>query len=287
MSESILGSATGEAAPSAPATGNPAPVETKSAPAAPASNPSWRDSLPDDIKANASLSSFSDVPNLAKAYINAQGLIGKKGVIPPTEHSTAEDWNNFYKAVGLPDKDKYSVNKPEKSEFNDEFVAKFKETAHQAGVLPKQAQAIMDMYAQHESAQSAADMAEVATEQASQIAALKQEWGPGFDKNVKLAQLAVRNIGGESFEKYLNETGLGNDVQLIKFMTALGGKLGEDKLVGGGTSHDFGQTPAEMKAEMDQIQRSEAYRSARHVDHKAKIARMEQLGKAMWPEKDS
>ena len=32
----------------------------------------WRDSLPDELKMDASLLKFNDVPSLAKSYVNAQ-----------------------------------------------------------------------------------------------------------------------------------------------------------------------------------------------------------------------
>ena len=44
---------------------------------------SWRDSLPEDIRDNSSLSKFTDVSTLAKSYINAEQMIGKdKFTIP-------------------------------------------------------------------------------------------------------------------------------------------------------------------------------------------------------------
>ena len=44
---------------------------------APAAEASWRDSLPEELKTNASLEKFSDVSTLAKSYINAESMIGK------------------------------------------------------------------------------------------------------------------------------------------------------------------------------------------------------------------
>src|ERR1043166_4213884 len=52
---------------------------------------SWRDSLPDDIKGNATLANVQSVQDLAKGYIHAQGLIGKKGIIPPGDKASDEE----------------------------------------------------------------------------------------------------------------------------------------------------------------------------------------------------
>ena len=61
----------------------------------------WRDSLPDDLKNNATLANFDNVENLAKSYVHAQSVIGKKGVIKPGEKASDEEWGNFYKELGV------------------------------------------------------------------------------------------------------------------------------------------------------------------------------------------
>ena len=61
-------------------------------------------SLPDDIRADPSLANFKGVEDLAREHINVQGLIGRKGVIPPpAEGATEADYDRFYKDLGRPD----------------------------------------------------------------------------------------------------------------------------------------------------------------------------------------
>ena len=53
-----------------------------------ATETSWRDSLSDDLKTNASLQKFSDVGTLAKSYINAEQMIGKDKMVVPGVNTT-------------------------------------------------------------------------------------------------------------------------------------------------------------------------------------------------------
>ncbi len=71
-----------------------------------------------------------------------------------------------------------------------------------------------------------------------QIESLKKEWGPNADLEFKKAALAVKEIGGDEFVKYLNETGMGNDVQLIKFAAKAAKLMKEDTFREAGVSSE-------------------------------------------------
>src|SRR6185503_11646998 len=81
---------------------------------------SWRDTLPEDIRGNPTLSKYSDITNLAKAHIAAQEMIGKKGIIKPAPNSSPEEWRAFREALGVPSADKYDVPQPKGFEFPKE-----------------------------------------------------------------------------------------------------------------------------------------------------------------------
>ncbi len=286
MSELTGGSDTaGQAAPAAaPATGNPAAAPATGNPAAvlpaPVSGTSWRDSLPDDLKSNATLGNFKEVSDLAKAHVHAQSLIGKKGVFVPGENASPEEVSNFYKSIGMPDADKYAINAPKDREISPEFMTKFKEAAMKAHVLPKQAQELMDWYISHEESIVTSRENEYASESKAGIEGLKKEWGAGYDKELSFAKLAVAQVGGDEFKSYLQETGLGNSPQVIKLMAKVGKMLGEDKL-SGQDNGSFGQTPAEIQAEINKIMSADVmthpYFNSNKQGHKEARAQMDAL----------
>lgn len=243
---------------------------------------SWKDSLPEDIRGHSSLSQIQDMNGLARSYIHAQSMVGKKGVVVPGEKATDEEWGAFYKSIGQPEADKYEIAAPKDKQINPDMFKAFKEMAHKSGLLPKQAQKLFDWYAgQEESAMKAqSEQKQALTKQ--ELADLQKEWGGGYDKNISLAKLAVDEVGGPEFKQYLEQSGLGNDVRVIKLMSKVGALLGEDKIRGQGGG-SLGQTPAELNREITDIMgnKSHPYHDPNHPSHKSAVNQMSEYYKKL------
>lgn len=287
---SVLGSeGAGQSATQTPASGNPGGTpastgtQTSAAPVSDAPK-SWRDSLPEDIRENPTLKNFSDVANLAKSYIHAQSAIGKKGVIVPGEKASDEDWQNFYKSVGVPELDKYEVKLPQDRNANPETIAKFKEAAHKAGLLPKQAQEMLGWYSEYEANAVKAHQEATQANLTKELDGLKKEWGEGYDKQIALARMAVREVGGNDFVEYMNKSGMGNDPQLIRFMAKMGKALGEDKLRGDTSGRMGGMTPEEINDEINRItlDPGSPYHDSGHMMHKTTVDKVAALYKKLY-----
>ena len=282
--------------PPTPAPGNP-PAPTPTDPPTPAPSPaptpapgdppaaSWRDQLHPDLKDDAAFSTFTDINALARSYKHGQGLIGKKGVIVPGEQATEEDMNAFYKSIGRPDLDKYELKTPEGRELHKDLVGKFKEFAHGAGLLPKQAQQILDKYTEFEAGLITTAKTEATNKMNDGLAGLKTEWGDGYVKNINFAKAAIAELGGDELKGFLHETKLGNNPHIIKMLTAAGKLLGEDKLRG-----DFrgegNKTPQEIDDAIAKIRNDMAhpYNNASHPGHKAAVDEVARMQKARYPE---
>jgi hypothetical protein len=287
MSTALTGSGeAGQGGGTPPAgAGNPGAANTTPPPAAtPPSGgqASWRDTLPDDLKGNVSLQQFSDVTNLAKSYLHAQSLVGKKGVVVPGEKATDEEWGKFYKDIGVPEADKYGVEAPKESTVDQDFFKGFKEQAHKAGLLPKQAQGLLNWYLGQEG--TIKEKMEGAQKQRIEqgLTELKKEWGQGYDKEVAKARAAVKEFGDEKLTKYLNDSGLGNDPMLIRLLAKAGAVLGEDKIRGDGGGR-MGKTPAEIQREINVVMGNPGhpYFDQTHPGHKQAIADMSEMYKAL------
>lgn len=285
-------SAAGQTAAADPAAGNSdggaAAAGTTTAPATvvggtsgvPASGTSagtdWRTGLSAEFKDNQLLGNFKSLDSMVKSYLHQNQLVGKKGVIVPGEKASDEERAAFWDQIGRPALDKYDINKPEGADIPDEVLTMLKAEAFKIGVLPKQAEALLKW--NHDlNTQSEAQVAkELADEAATQLSDLKKEWGQGFDKNVANAQFAVTKMDDEqkSFSKYLAETGLGNDVKLIRHLAKMGEMFAtltkEDTMKGAGGS--FGRTPAEINNEIQRLTAHPGYADATHGDHKRLVA---------------
>lgn len=244
----------------------------------------WRDSLPDDIKSHTAISQFPDVGMLAKSYIHAQSMVGKKGVIVPGEKASDEEWGSFFKSIGQPERDKYDIKAPEGVQVNPEVLNQFKEMAHKNGLLPKQAQGLLDWYTKYEGQVIAQTKAQKDAAEKQSVEQLKVEWGEGFDKQSKLAQMAVNELGGDEFKKYLGDKGLINDTYLAKVFAKVGKLMGEDKIRGEGGGK-FGMTPVEIQSEINSVYSnfSHPYFDTTHPSHGSSKQRMEQLFKMLNP----
>lgn len=243
----------------------------------------WRDSLPDDLKGNPILEKYSDVPNLAKALIHAQSTIGKKGVIPPSDGATPEEIAGFYKQLGLPDLEKYDVKLPDGVEVNAERLKSLKEVAHKNGILPKQAQALIEWQLSQEQEVMKDAKAKRDAALKDGMDGLKKEWGQGWDKNVAAARLAVEELGGKDFREFLEKTGLGNDPLVVRFAAKAGALMGEDKIRGHVPGGGFGQTPAEIQKEINDVMgnSSHPYFNPRHPAHRSAVQDMEERYKRL------
>ncbi len=273
QAETILGSSPATTPPpSAPQGGS---VGEPSNP--PAGTSSWRDTLPDDLKNDPSLATFADVSQLAKSYTHAQRMVGADKIPIPGKLATEEDWKAVYKKLGVPDSaDKYDIKVPEKTPVDENFIKSFKEQALKTGMLPHQAQKFVEWIAEGASARSAEMNAARKTQTESGIAALKTEWGQGYDKKVQAAQVAVSEFGGDELTAYLEKTGLGNDPMMIKLLAKVGESLKEDKIAGNGSTRLMGKTPDEIQGEINTIMGNPAdpYNVAQHPNHALAVEEM-------------
>lgn len=276
----VEGSVLGEAGSTVVGTGNaggtPAPQSAGESSGAPAN---WRDTLPEDIRANPSISSFTDVAALTKSYIHAQSVIGKKGVIVPTEKSTPEDWKSFYQQIGVPAADKYDVKAPDGYPVPEETMKWFKETALAEGLLPKQAAGFLSKYAEYEKAALAKAETSRKENMEAGLASLKKEWGEGYDKELNAARVAVKHAGGDDLLKHLNATGMANDPTVIKALAKMARWLGEDTLRGEGAGSGA-STPTDIHAAIAELRGASATNGlydTSHPNHKAATDKLANL----------
>lgn len=229
------------------------------------------DALGSDILGDPSLKAIQDVPSLLKSYVHAQKKMGADKVVLPNKNSTNEEWLSLYHKLGLPSEfDSYEVDRGEDSILQDDFYNEFKQMAYENKVLPSQAQALFDFVNSKTNTQYQ-DMQETQQSKVEEgISGLKEEWGEAFDQNLFKAKAAVNEFGGEDLKNYLNESGLGNDPNLIKAFAKIGENfLKEDSFEEQGKPA-YAMSPAEAqeKANAHMADFNGAYYNSSHPDHK-------------------
>lgn len=247
--------------------------------------PSWRDTLPDDLKADAGLAAFTDVAGLAKSYISTKAMVGKKGVIVPGQNATDEEWGAFYKSAGQPEIDKFELKLPEGKEFNKDLVGKFKEWSHKSGLLPRQAQKILESFVGFEEEMMKTRLTNQETLKNSAIEGLKKEWGEAWGTKTAAAKRFLVEVGGQDAWDWHEKTGMGEDPTFLKLAAAAGAMMaGESGLKGDGGGK-LGQTPDEIQKEINDIlgNKSHPINDPRHPSHQAEQKLMEARWKRLYP----
>ena len=142
--------------------------------------PSWRDSLPADLKAEKSLESFKDVGALAKSYIATKAMVGTKAAVPGAT-ATPEEIAAYRTALGVPATPEGYTIKPHQmmahSEWSKDAQAAFLKLAHAEGLPPAAVEKVIHWYGDFIGAQVTSNQAM----EAQARAALRTEWGANFE----------------------------------------------------------------------------------------------------------
>lgn len=256
--------------------------------AAPSARPSakgeniqdWKLALPPELQEDASLRTINDISTLAKSYVHAQKLIGADKIPVPSKHATDDDWKKVYSKLGLPEKiEEYQVEFKESATLDKKFIEDFKKAAHSAGVLPKQAQALANWYQEINANAEQEALKVLEGRRIEEIDGLKKEWGAAFEKNVTAARKALGKFADQETVEYLDKTGLGNDVRLVKLLAKVGETLKEDSVIGNNESGPGVMTPAQAKEEIESIMKDQShpYWKADHPNHRAAVKEMSRL----------
>ena len=241
----------------------------------------WKDSLPEDLKNEKALESIQDIPGLAKSFIHAQKMVGTDKISIPNKHATDDDWNDVYSKLGRPSKpEDYQIQINSNSSVDTDALNGFKEAAHKYGLLPKQAEGIINFY--DDMTQNYMRDLDAKAEQGRMHAekSLKEEWGPAYDSKVK-------SVGGV-VKKYLNDdfahmtlsdgTKVGDHPDFIRAFANIASDLGEDKLVTS-TGPQY-MTPKEIDKQLRELQaEGSAYWKKNHPNHDAAVQEVQDLMK--------
>jgi hypothetical protein len=190
--------------------------------------------LPEDLQGNDTLSKFKDVGALGTSYLELQKMVGSR-VKVPGEDATEEDLSNFYNQIGRPEAaDKYELNMPD-ANYDQNRIKAFLDQAHESGLTNKQAQAAIDFY--HNMEVDGHVNTEASLQQARLDAetALKKEWGPTeYAKNLAVSRRAFNRFADDDLKQFVNDTGVTNNVAMIKFLHRIGSAFNEPALAGSG-----------------------------------------------------
>ena len=240
-----------------------------------ATPPAWIADLPEDLRGNATLTSFKgnewkDVgPVLAKSYVESRAMIGKKAYDLPQDDWKPEQWQSWNKTIGVPDApDKYGAPADEmltKAGLNKEVLGAAQKRFHELGLTPRQVNGIMDEWyipisIAGSEARAKAQEDELKSSGAKLDSELSQIYGDKKDAKVGLVKAVLNKFGSPELVEWADKSGAGNDPGFVKAFIKIGEAMIEDSSRGGGS----GLGPESLKAEA--LKKLEEIKAARIAD---------------------
>ena len=231
----------------------------------------WTEQLETEaLRGNETLSKYETPEAAFQGLIDAQGLIGKKGIIPPGENATDSEKEAFANAitehsevikplvVPVPEKpEEYGLKIPEDLPeglmADEKLLGGFTETAHKLGLTKDQAAGLYEFYNQHVLGQHDSTLAEFESNRKTGEEILRKKYGAKYDEKVELAQSVIKRFGNQELVEYMDAQGLSNDPAFIAYHVAIGDAISEDVLnqEGDGTTALFaGRITREKLREM-------------------------------------
>ncbi|WP_448953066.1 hypothetical protein [Labrys neptuniae] len=140
-----------------------------------------------------------------------------KALAPPANDAPKEQWDAFYAKMGRPEKAEayeFSMpqNLPEGFAYDGESAKAYQGWAHEAGLSPRQAQALHDRFVQHQAGQQTAYAQSIVQKGEAAQGELTKVWGDkasdGFKANVQFADRFIANNGGDALMGELKANGL-------------------------------------------------------------------------------
>jgi hypothetical protein len=211
---------------------------------APVADDTWQTQyLSDDLRDNETLGKFKDVGSLGTSYLELQKMVGSRDKIP-TEDSSEDEINTFYSKLGRPEApDKYEINVPTEggagTEYDSKLYGDFLERAFKSGLTNKQAQEAIDFYSQMNEESDINNTASMQQAKVNAETSLKKEWGAReYDKNLAISRKAFNRFADDDLRKFVNDSGVSNNVAMIKFLHRIGKSFSDPDM--GGSGKDSG-----------------------------------------------
>ena len=189
----------------------------------PPAPPAFHDTLPEDLRENEHLKDVKDPENLARYYVDL-----KKDYLAPPETA-----------------DGYEFKKPEGFMASDEELARFKSKAFESGLNQKQFGELMEFNATSQKEAFAKLNQTIEAKRTEGETALKTEWGADYEKKLESAKSVLNHekVADPEFKKFLEDTRLGDNPQVIKFFAKMSELISEDAFNKPGTGDEAPTTP--------------------------------------------
>lgn len=222
----------------------------------------WKENLlPEDMRHRPVYDSFGNVKDALKHIGHLESVVGKKGVIVPTDKSTPSEIEAFRNAIGVPKAaTDYKVEIPEelKEFYSPDLINNALSALHQAGATQKVVDAVMalDRARTEQSLQAYEEQKKREFDAAA--AALDKKWGAAKEQNLHLANRVIHEtVQGDEEKQQVLEL-IGNNPLIADIFARIGSKLVESKAIDTPVNSAI-LPPAEAEMRMKELMATAGY----------------------------
>ena len=251
---------------------------------APSGQDDFRSMIPEEYRDHPSLATYKDVGSMAKSLINAQQMVGAEKVPVPGSWATDEDWNSVYSKLGRPDEATgYNLENAEPGEMLDWF----QNTAHAAGLNPRQAQQIFDEYNEYVGTATAASDEQIESYRTGIETELRQEFGNQFENKMNAANDLLQEFDAPDLTEIQLADGtlLGDNPELVRFMVRISDfvseQISEDGFAGRDSRPNLSEQDIQNRVS-ELTKKDSPYWAKMHPDHQRFVDEVLQLREQLY-----
>jgi hypothetical protein len=182
--------------------------------------------------------------------------VGDKSVDPAQAKGEAEAKTDAKQEAPA----QYEFKSPDGQGFDPEAMKVYAEVAKELNLSQDSAQKILDRMGPTVAQRQAAAIQKVQAEWAEASRTDKEFGGDTLMDNLGVAKKALDSFGTPELRSLLNDSGLGNHPEIIRFMVRAGRAISEDRFVGGsapspsrGSVKDFNSAAAALYSNQPQL----------------------------------
>lgn len=257
---------------------------------------SWRDGIDDAYRNDPAFNGMESFNDLAKAHVNAQELIGRKGVIKPIETDSPEIHAKYREDMGIPTSaEGYTLEgfDPSISDVDEDFLGAMRGLAHSVDISDTDFTKMVNGYSIY-SNEIMSERNRVAGESTEEgIKGLRTEWGAAYEANRNLGEVAMSQLtdGSNSDITQLplaDGTVLGNHPGFMKIMAKVGKNMTEKGLIGDKPVNNHGLSPEEANLALESMyanqEQAAALFDSSHLGHKLAVQERDRLLQFAFPD---
>lgn len=228
------------------------------------------------------------IEDLGKGYMSLEKLLGREKIPMPTSDDDTEGWDRVYKAIGRPDKiDDYEFDRPTLPEdlpYDEDAEKNFRTWAHVNGLSKKQARALYDGYVKTQVERHAAWHEQSKRQRGELEQALIREHGTKIEAVKQSAYAVMSEYADDEFRQYLDQSGLGNDPRMVRFLHKIAKRTGGEVRLKGAPVQQANPQDLDRAISEFRSKNSKVLHDKSHPDHKRTVAEFTRLFEARYPE---